>query len=47
MVQVKLFAGETIWDTDVESGLVDTVGDGVGGKNWESSVDIYRVPCVT
>ena len=32
MVQVKLFEGRHR-DTDVESGLVDTVGDGEGGKN--------------
>ena len=32
MVQVKLFEGRHR-DTDVESGLVYTVGDGEGGKN--------------
>ena len=28
-------------DTDVESGLVDTVGEGKGEMNEESSIDIY------
>ena len=31
-------------DTDVETGLVDTVGE--GGGNWESSIDIYTLSCV-
>ena len=30
----------------VESRLVDTVGEGEGGKNWESSIDIYTLSCV-
>ena len=30
-------------DTDVESGLVDTVGKGEGGMNLESSIDIYTL----
>ena len=33
-------------DADVENGLVDTGGDGEGGTNWESSMDIYTLPCV-
>ena len=33
-------------DADVENGLVD-VGRGGGGEmNWESSIDIYTLPCV-
>ena len=28
-------------DTDVESGLMETAGEGEGGTNWESSIDIY------
>ena len=30
-------------DTDVENGLVDTVGKGEGGMNLESSTDIYTL----
>ena len=26
---------------DVENGLMDTVGEGKGGMNWEVSIDIY------
>ena len=33
-------------DTDVENGLVDTVGEGKSGMNRESSLDIYILPCV-
>ena len=32
MVQKNLFAGQ-VRDTDVESGLVDTAGEGEGGVN--------------
>ena len=32
-------------DVDVENRHVDTVGRGEGGKNWESSTDIYTPPC--
>ena len=35
-----------IGDTDVENRLVDTAGDGEGGMNWESSIDIYTLSCV-
>ena len=28
-------------DADKENDLVDIVGDGEGGANWESSADIY------
>ena len=27
-------------DTDIQNGLVDTAGEGEGGKNWESIIDI-------
>ena len=30
-------------DTDIEKGLVDTLGEGKGGMNWESSNDIYTL----
>ena len=33
-------------NTDVENGLVDTVRKGEGGKDSESSTDIYILPCV-
>ena len=29
----------------VENGLVDTVGKGEGGINWESNIDIYILSC--
>jgi len=33
-------------DTDIENGLVDTVREGEGGTNRESSIDIYILSCV-
>ena len=30
-------------DTDVENGVVDTVGEGEGRKNGESGVNIYAL----
>ena len=33
-------------DTDVENGHMDTAGEGKGGMNWESSIDIYAVPWI-
>ena len=33
-------------DTDLENGLVDTAGEGEGGTNWESSIEIYILPYV-
>ena len=30
----------------VENELVDTVGEGEGGTNWESSIDIYTLSSV-
>ena len=33
-------------DADVEHEFVDTVGEGEGGMNGESGIDIYTVSCV-
>ena len=33
-------------DADTEKEPVGTVGEGEGGMNWESSADIYKLPCV-
>ena len=33
-------------DADVENGCVDTAGEGEGGTNWESCIDVYTLPCV-
>ena len=33
-------------DSDIENGLVNTVGKGESGTNRESSVDIYTLPGV-
>ena len=33
-------------DTDIENGLMDIAGEGEGGKNWESIIDIYTPSCV-
>ena len=30
----------------VENGLVDTVGEGEDGRNWESNLDICTLSCV-
>ena len=32
--------------TDVENRPVDTAGEGEGGTNWESNIDIYKLLCV-
>ena len=32
--------------SDMENGLVDTVGEGESGTNGKSSVSIYTLPCV-
>jgi len=50
MVLINLFAGKE-WrlrygDSDIENGLVNTVGNGESGTNRESSIDIYTLPCV-
>ena len=31
-------------DADIEKRLVDTVGEGEGGTNWESSMETYTLP---
>ena len=36
MVLMNLFTGNG--DTDIENGLVDTVEEGEGRKNWESGM---------
>lgn len=33
-------------DADVENGHVETAGEGEGEVNWESSMDVYPLPCV-
>ena len=33
-------------DTDVENGLVDSIGEGEGGTDGESGIDIYKLSCV-
>ena len=47
----KVFNGlkaELPWnsDTDVENRYVGTVGEGEGGVNWESGIDMYTLPYV-
>ena len=32
------------WGACIENGLADTVGEGEGGTNWESSIEIYTLP---
>ena len=31
-------------DVDMENGLMDTAGEGEGGKNWKSSTETYVLP---
>ena len=45
IVPMSLFAGND-GDIDVENRLVDTVGEGKGGMNWDSSVETYTLPYV-
>ena len=33
-------------DTDVENRLVGTAGEGEGGMNQESRIDVHTLPCV-
>ena len=33
-------------DTDIENRLVDTVGEGEGGMDWENSTETYTLPYV-
>ena len=39
------FAGQN-GDKDIENRYVDTVGEGEGGTNWESSVETYTLQYV-
>ena len=45
MVLINLFQGSNA-DTDIENRLVDTVGEGEGGTNWESNMETYTLPYV-
>ena len=42
MVLVKQLEGRNRY-ADVKNGLVDTERAGMGGKSWESSLDIYAL----
>ena len=42
MVLMNLFSGQA----HIENGLVDTAGEGEGGKNREGNIGIYTLPCV-
>ena len=33
-------------DADVENGRMETAGEAEGELNWESSMDVYPLPCV-
>ena len=33
-------------DTDVQNSLLDSVGEGEGGMNWEFGIDIYTPLCI-
>ena len=33
-------------DADIGNRLVDTVGEGEGGMNWENSMETYTLPYV-
>ena len=39
-------SGVAGWGACIENGLADTVGEGEGGTNWESSIEIYTLPYV-
>ena len=42
---MSLSAGQE-WRLKIQNRLIDTVGEGEGGTNWESSTEIYTLPCV-
>ena len=44
-VLMNLSAGQW-WDADIESRLVNTVAEGEGGMNWESSIETYALQYV-
>ena len=46
MVLMNLFAGDGNGDTDTESKLVDTAGEGEEGANGESSAETHTSPYV-
>ena len=31
-------------DADIENRIMDVVGEGEGGTNWESSIEAYTLP---
>ena len=41
MVMINLFSRNR--DTNIENRLADTVGEGEGGMNWESSIKTYTL----
>ena len=45
MVLMNLLAGQQ-WRHRLEDRLMDTVGEGEGRTNWESSVETYKLPYV-
>ena len=45
MVLMNLFAGKE-WRLRCRERTVDTVGEGEGEANGESSINLYTVPCV-
>ena len=46
MWKIALICRKMVLMNPVENELVDTVGEGEGGTNWESSIDIYALSCV-
>ena len=42
MVLMNLFAGQP-GDADLENTLVDTVGEGEGGADWESNIEKVHI----
>ena len=45
MVLMNLYAGEQ-WNAGIGNRLVDTVGEGEDGTNWESRTEAYTLPHV-
>ena len=42
----RVHSGKACHYVDIEKRLVDTVGEGDGGMNWERSIGTYRLPYV-
>ena len=42
MILMNLFAGQP-GDADIENTLMDTVGEGVGGADWESNIENVHI----